>query len=188
MPIARLGLAAPAALEGPIPTHLAFLRAVNVGGTGKLAMAELRGLCEAVGLGAVRTYIQSGNVVLDSDRDPAEVAAVLEQAVAVHTGRRHLVVVRSPEQVAAALRANPFPALDPARVLVVLLDHAPLPEAVEGWPTPGGEQLALRGRELFVAFPDGMGRSRLKVPFADRGTGRNVRTLRAVLGWVGEGG
>lgn len=67
--------------------HVALLRAVNVGGTGKLPMADLKALCEACGFTCVRTYIASGNVVLCDPRSPAQVKALLENALAQYAGK-----------------------------------------------------------------------------------------------------
>ncbi len=164
-----------------MPTHIALLRAINVGGTGKLPMAELRRLCESLGFAKVRTYIQSGNVVFDTRLSAARAKATLEAALEARLGRRHAAIVRSPAQLADVERDNPFRDADPARVLVVFLDAPPLHDAVKGWRIPGREQLHLAGRELFIHFAEGMGRSKLKVPFADIGTARNLNTIRAIL-------
>jgi uncharacterized protein (DUF1697 family) len=164
-----------------VPIHIALLRAVNVGGTGKLPMADFRALCVALGLQDVQTYIQSGNLVARSPLGAPKVKQALEGALAKRLGKPCQVVLRSPAQLQAALEALPFPDAAPNRVLVVLLDAPPPADALQGWKIPGREELRLIGRELFIHFPDGMGKSRLKVPFADSGTGRNLNTLRALL-------
>jgi uncharacterized protein (DUF1697 family) len=73
---------------------------------------------------------------------------------------------------------NPFPAAAPRQVLVLFLDEAPPSDALETVVAPGQERLALRGREIFIHFPEGMGPSKLKVPFQKVGTGRNLNTVR----------
>ena len=162
-------------------TYIALLRAVNGGGTGKLPMAELRTLAGAAGCTAVRTYIQSGNLVCGWRGTAAGLKQALEAALAARMGKPVGVMVRTPDELAAVVSANPFPEAAPAQLQVVFLDRAPAPGALEGWPIPGRERLALRGRECFVHFPDGMGASTLKVPFAAEGTGRNLNTVRALL-------
>ena len=164
-----------------MPTHIALLRAINVGGTGKLPMADLRALCGDLGFANVRTYIQSGNVVFESRLAAARAKAALEGALEARLGRRHAVLLRSVAELEGVERRNPFPAADPKRLLVVFLDAPPPRGALDGWKIPGREQLRLDGRELFIHFPDGMGTSKLKVPFADVGTGRNLNTVRALL-------
>ena len=162
-------------------THIALLRAVNVGGTGKLPMVELRALCEKLGFKAVRTYIQSGNVVFSSALDAAKAKAQLEQALATKLGKPCRVIIRTGKELAYVVAANPFPEAEPNRLIVVFLDDAPPKGSLTDWKIPGSERLALLGRELFIHFPDGQGTSKLKVPFADTGTGRNLNTVRTLL-------
>lgn len=164
-----------------MPTHIALLRALNVGGTGKLPMAELRTLCEKAGLKDVRTYIQSGNVVVTSPLKPEQVKAKVEKALEARLGKHHRVLVRSLGELEKTEASNPFPDVEPNRLLVVFLDDAPPKSALKDVKIPANERLELRGREIFIHFPDGMGQSKLKVPFADVGTGRNLNTVRALI-------
>jgi uncharacterized protein (DUF1697 family) len=158
-------------------TFIALLRAINVGGTGKLAMAELVKLCEKAGFTDVKTYIQSGNVVFDSDATEAAVKAALEAALAKKIGKPVGVLLRRPAELERVLADNPFPQAPPAKVIVMFFD-AKLPKsALTGVRAPGNEELALHGRELYVHFPDGQGKSKLKLPFAAEGTGRNLNTI-----------
>jgi uncharacterized protein (DUF1697 family) len=92
-----------------LTAFVALLRAVNVGGTGKLAMADLRRLCEAAGFEDVRTYIASGNVVFGARGTTAEIKGALEQVLAAHAGRRIRVAVRTAAEMQAVAAANPFP-------------------------------------------------------------------------------
>ncbi len=164
-----------------MPTHIALLRAINVGGTGKLPMADLRTLCETLGFHDVRTYIQSGNVVFTSALDAAKAKAKLEKALALRLGKPCRVLLRSRAELEAVDQHNPFPDAPPNRVIVMFLDEAPDKVAIVGVKTPGGEQLAPRGRELYIHYPDGQGVSKLKTPFADIGTGRNINTVRKLV-------
>ena len=164
-----------------MPTYIALLRAVNVGGTGKLPMADLRALAADAGCTDVRTHIQSGNLVAARTGTARQCQAALAAALAGRMGKPVGVLVRTAAEVEATLAAKPFPEAPPERVLVLFLDAAPAPDALAGWRIPGGERLAVVGRELFIHFPDGMGTSRLKIPFADVGTGRNLNTVRTLL-------
>ena len=164
-----------------MPTHIALLRAVNVGGTGKLPMAELRARCTALGFENVRTYIASGNLVLESKLAAAKVQATLERLVHEMLGKPAAVLMRSREELEALLAANPYKDAEGNRVLIVFLEKAPPKDALNGWKIPGDEQLTLIGRELFIHFPSGQGSSKLKVPFQDIGTGRNLNTVRTLL-------
>lgn len=169
-------------------TLVALLRAVNVGGTGKLPMAELRALCERAGFTGVRTYIQSGNVVLRSRIGPEKARAVLERGVGVALGKPAQVMIRTADELEAVMERNPFPDAAPGQLLVVFLHDAPPAGTIAGWRIPGRERLELLGRELFIHFPDGMGRSKLKIPFADVGTGRNLNTVRTLVAMARETG
>lgn len=158
-------------------TRVALLRAVNVGGTGKLAMADLARLCEQAGLRRPRTYIQSGNVVFDSDAAEDVVKATLEAALAAHVGKPVGVVVRDADALDRVVADNPFPGEPPSRVIVMFYDAAVPPSVVAATPTPGGERLVAHDREIYVLYPNGQGASKLKAPHADRGTGRNLNTV-----------
>jgi uncharacterized protein (DUF1697 family) len=164
---------------------IALLRAVNVGGTGKLPMAELRALCEQHGFEDVRTYIQSGNVVFVSALAKDEVKAMLEAALAEKMGKPVGVLLRTRAELKAAYDHNPFPDADPKQVIVLFLDEKPKKGALDGVVIPGSERLELRGRELFIHYPDGQGSSKLKVPFAQVGTGRNLNTVAALIELAG---
>ena len=167
-------------------TLIALLRAVNVGGTGKLPMAELRKLCADAGFSDVRTYIQSGNVVLRTRGSAASAKTKLEKALAAKLGKPCQVLVRTAEELEATVKGNPFPEAAPNQLLILFLDDAPPKDALKGWKIPGRERLAVRGRELFAQFPDGMGSSKLKVPFADIGTGRNLNSVRKLIAMTQE--
>lgn len=158
-----------------------LLRAINVGGTGKLPMADLRALCTKVGLKGVRTYIASGNVVCDSPFSLAATKAKVEKALAAKLGKPAAVIIRTADELDEVIAANPFPKAEPNRLLITFLDAAPPKDAIKGWPIPADEALALKGRELFIHFPNGMGQSKLKVPFAKEGTGRNLNSVKALL-------
>ena len=90
-----------------LTTHVALLRAVNVGGTGKLPMSDLKDICEELGFGAVRTYIASGNVVFTSRKPEAAVKAALEKRLEAHAGKPVGVLVRAVRGGRAPLRLLP---------------------------------------------------------------------------------
>ena len=124
-------------------TCIVLLRAVNVGGTGKLPMAGLRAMCEAIGFEDVRTYIASGNVVLHSAHGGKQVKALLEKELTRYAGKPVGVLVRTPEEMAAVLAANPFPGAAPNRNVVIFLDAAPTFDALETVSHRNGEEIAL---------------------------------------------
>lgn len=168
-------------MGGLMKAYVALLRAINVGGTGKLPMAELRALCEGCGFKDVSTYIQSGNVVFRSKLAESGVKRTLEQALARKMGKPFGALIRTGAELEAVLAGNPFPKAAPARVLVLFLDAPPPADCLDKVVIPGSEELALRGRELFMFFPDGMGQSKLKVPLQKVGTARNLNTVTQLV-------
>ena len=164
-------------------TWIALLRAVNVGGTGKLPMADLRALCAKAGFENVRTYIASGNVVLHSAGDEARVRQALEDALQAHAGKPVGVQVRSAIELRAALAANPFADSPPNRVVAIFLDAAPPTDALERVQGRQGERIALGRREIYVDYrdADGMRDSKLQIPAARAGTARNMNTVARLV-------
>ncbi len=158
--------------------YVALLRAINVGGTGKLGMSDLRALCEEAGFDRPRTYIQSGNVVFGSRLPEAKVKAKLEKALAAKMGKPFGVLVRTGAELDAVLKQNPFKKAPPNRVIVSFLDDTPPRNVLDDLVIPGKEVVKVLGREIFVHYPDGMGQSKLKLPFAKAGTGRNLNTVK----------
>jgi uncharacterized protein (DUF1697 family) len=157
--------------------YVALLRAVNVGGTGKLPMAELRKMCGKAGFGRVETYIASGNVVFESKAKPAAVKAELESRLRAHLGKPIGVVVRTAAEMAVLLRANPFSHAEPKHTYAIFLDTRPPRDALQRATGRTDETMALGEREIFVQYPSGMGRSRLRIPAAKAGTARNMNTV-----------
>lgn len=164
-----------------ITTHVALLRAVNVGGTGKLAMADLRALCVDAGFADVRTCIASGNVVLRSAMNTAQVKLTLEAALARHAGKPVGVLVRTGAEMAAVVMANPFPDAAPNRAMVIFLDAAPPADSVEKARHLQNEEIVLGKREIYVHYGDGMADSRLVIPAAAQGTARNLNTVARLV-------
>jgi uncharacterized protein (DUF1697 family) len=158
-------------------TYVALLRAVNVGGTGKLPMAELKAMCEAAGFTQVRTYIASGNVVFAAKGTEAQVKAALEAKLEAYAGKKVGVLVRTPDEMEAVLADNPFPDKAPNRTVAIFLDEAPLPDALDNATGLNGEELRLGRREIYVHYGDGMADSKLKIPAAAAGTARNMNTV-----------
>jgi uncharacterized protein (DUF1697 family) len=162
-------------------TYAALLRAVNVGGTGKLPMAELRELCMAAGFEDVRPYIASGNVVLRSASTEKQVKAVLQAALARRAGKPAGVLVRSAAGMAAVLAANPFPKAAPDRTVAIFLDKPPPADALDTVGGRNGEDIAFGKREIYVHYGDGMADSKLRIPAAITGTARNVNTIARLV-------
>jgi uncharacterized protein (DUF1697 family) len=161
---------------------VALLRAVNVGGTGKLPMSELKAFCEEAGFAGVKTFIASGNVVFTSKLSEAKVKAALERRLLAYAGKPVGVMVRTADEMAAVAAANPFGDRPGNRVVAIFLDAPPPPDAIERAAGRKDEQLALGKREIYVSYGDGMGESRLRIPAAASGTARNMNTVTKLAG------
>jgi uncharacterized protein (DUF1697 family) len=157
--------------------YVALLRAVNVGGTGKLAMATLAAICTDAGFTAVKTYIASGNVVFKSAARPAKVKAELEARLSAYATKPIGVVVRTSAEMAQIRMANPFPKAAPNRTVAIFLDAPPPPDALAHAVGRRNEEIRLGEREVYVHYPDGMARTKLTIPAVKNGTMRNMNTV-----------
>ena len=165
---------------------IALLRAVNVGGTGRLPMSDLKQLCVASGFASVRTYIASGNVVLRSPLSEARLKAALEKKLHTYAGKPVGVMIRGAKEIAEVLKRNPFPRGAPNRVVAIFLDRPPPRDALANVSGLKDEKLAPGKREIYVHYGDGMGRSRLKIPAAAAGTARNINTVTRLAAMAAE--
>ena len=165
---------------------VALLRAVNVGGTGKLPMSDLRALCEELGFGAVRTFIASGNAVFTSRKSEAAIKAALEKQLAAYAGKPVGVLVRSAAEMAQVLSDNPFPKAAPNRVMALFLDRAPPADTLAGLRGRRDEQIQLGRREIYIHYGQGMGTSKLVIPAAKTGTARNMNTVATLAKMAAE--
>lgn len=162
-------------------TYIALLRAVNVGGTGKLPMAELRAFCEDAGFQDVRTYIASGNVVFRSAMTAARAKAALETRLTAYAGKPVGVLVRTGQEMAQVLAGNPFPDAAPNRTVAIFLEDAPLVRALADVRHRKDEQIVLGAREIYVHYGDGMADSKLVIPAAKTGSARNMNTVAKLV-------
>jgi uncharacterized protein (DUF1697 family) len=157
--------------------YVALLRAVNVAGTGKLLMAELRAMGEDCGFADVRTFIASGNLLFASERSEAEVKAMLEEKLAVYAGKHVPILVRTARQLSAVIASNPFPDAHPSRHLVYFHDTPPPSDVIAQCRDIAGERLALLGRELHVDYGDGIRHTKLKIPGKNEHTARSINSV-----------
>ena len=156
---------------------VALLRAINVGGTGKLPMTDLKAMCEAAGFRSIRTYIASGNVVFESERSATAVRKELEERLLTYAGKPVTVMVRTAAEMAEVLARNPFPHAPANRTVAIFLDAAPPTTALDSVSGRVDEEVALGRREIYVYYGANMGQSKLKIPAAKSGTMRNMNTV-----------
>ena len=163
---------------------IAMLRGVNVGGHNKISMDGLREICRSLKLRNPQTYIQSGNVVFGTtERDVTRIARRIEDAIEKNLSFRPHVILRTTTDMREVIGRNPFTGrsgLDPAKLNISFLADTPSADVRERLLSlkVGPEELKIEGRELYIYFPDGMGRSKL-VPVLDR----TLKTPATVRNW-----
>jgi uncharacterized protein (DUF1697 family) len=171
-----------------MPTYIATLRAINLGSHNRIAMADLRGMCEKLGLEDPRTLVVSGNLVFRSSSGSSDkLEQLLEAASTKHLGVTTDYFVRSAKEWQAIIAANPYAAAakaDPARVVMMCLRDAPSAATVKELQAriKGRETVAAKGKQAYFVYPDGQGRSALTITmiekaFGTRGTARNWNTV-----------
>lgn len=169
-------------------TCIALLRGINITGHRKLPMADLRDLCGGLGLADPETYIQSGNVLFESDLDTSSIEEAIRGAVADRFGYDISVLVRRPSLFEKIVNENPFAGRDPSFQHVTLLASAPdgdLAAAVEQG-AYGEDELVVRSDVAYVYCPNGYGRTKLNNNFLEArlrtvATTRNWRTVNKLL-------
>ena len=168
-------------------TCVALLRGINVGGHNRVAMQDLRALCERLGLEDVRSLLQSGNLVFRSaNRDTQALERRLEQEAGRRLGLQVAFFVRTADEWASLVRKNPFrdeAERDPAHLQAVPMKWAPKPAAVAELRAAitaikGPEQVEARGRDAYFYYPAGMGRSKLTLALIEKTLGGNPGTAR----------
>ncbi len=164
--------------------YVLLLRGINVGGRNKLSMAELRRLCESIGCTDVATYIQSGNVVLDSALTADDLCHQVQAAITAAVGFTPTAVLRRPVDLDRVVQTHPFPDADGDKIHVGFMSSPPSKKAVADLADVDHppEEFAVRGAEIYLHLPNGMGRSKLAtVPFEKRlGVAITMRNWRTV--------
>ncbi|WP_224367990.1 DUF1697 domain-containing protein [Hyalangium versicolor] len=171
--------------------YIALLRGINVGGNKKVPMAQLRALMEGLGYTGISTLLQSGNAVFTSkEKSSAKVIKQLEAAIAEEFGFEVSVVLRTRDELAAAIQANPLPGAeeDPSHFLVTFLSAMPEPKRLQAI-NPAAylpDEFRAVGREIYARFPNGIGTSKLATVFTEAKlgvvpTGRNWNTVKKLL-------
>jgi uncharacterized protein (DUF1697 family) len=169
-------------VSSKLKTYICFLRGINVGGRTMLPMRELKTLCEKLGFERVRTYIQSGNVMLESPLTEGALTKELETALQKKMGKRIPVALRTIDELDDVLKKNPFHKEEPAKVGVMFFAKHVQKGFLDGVSTSTGEEVKIGKREVYIHYPNGMGRSKLKLPKeAVEGTVRNINTVRKLI-------
>jgi uncharacterized protein (DUF1697 family) len=178
-----------------VDRRVLLLRGINLGPNRRVPMAELRELLAGAGFDDVRTYVQSGNVVVSSDEPPVELERRVERLLAERFGFEVAVLARTRQELAAVVDRNPLAdvATEPKRYQVSFLD-AELPDGVAeqlAAAAAPAERFVCNGRELYAWHPEGVARSKLWNQLAGSGLGvkataRNWKTVETLLGMADE--
>ena len=166
--------------------YVALVRAVNVGGTGKLAKEELKAMGEACGFEKVRTFINSGNLLFTSELAESAVKKRVEDQLADHFGRPVPAFVRTAWELAEAVEMNPFGDDRPSRVMAHFIDEDPAQAMIDEARDVAGERLALGPRLIYVSYGDGIGKTKLKLPAVKQGTARNMNSVGKIAELLAE--
>lgn len=149
-----------------MPRYIALLRGINVGGNKKVPMAQLRALMEGLGYTGVATLLQSGNAVFTcKEKSPAKVVKQLEAAIAQEFGFEVAVVLRTRDELAAVIQANPLAGAEdaPSQFLVTFLSDVPDPKKLAAIEPMAylPDEFRVVGREIYARFPNGIRDSKL---------------------------
>lgn len=166
--------------------YAALLRAVNVAGTGKLPMSELKRMGEECGFSQVRTFIASGNLLLVSDLPEGKVEALVTRKVADYFGKAVPVFVRSAAQMKALAEGNPFTDDKPSRVMAHVIARPATQDMLDGAKNVDGERMALGPRAIYVSYGEGIGKSKLQLPAVAQGTARNMNSVAKMADLLAE--
>ena len=171
-------------------TCVALLRGINVGGKNKVQMGELRSLFEDLGYDNVRSYLQSGNVVFDSGSSSKRLSAEIEDAVSKIFGIKLSVLIRTQRELKDIVEGNPFSTKGdhPTSLHVMFLADRSSSQAVKGLDLDRSppDEFKVRGREIYLWYPKGSGRSKLTIDYFERALGtrataRNWNTVVRLL-------
>ncbi len=175
-----------------MPAIVSLLRAVNVGGHASIKMADLRALYESLRFKDVQTYVQSGNVVFRTDeKDLPKLAKRIQTAIEKRFSVKPGVMLRTAEEMRDVVARNPFAkrrGIEPAKLLAYFLEDKLSAEAsaqLRELPL-SSEELTPSGKELFIYFSNGMGKSKLPWGKLEKictrpGTGRNWNSVTKLL-------
>lgn len=169
-------------------TRIVFLRAINVGGTAKLPMADLREIATQLGATNVRSYIQSGNLICDVSGSADAFDRALEVAIENGFGFFHEAISRSPAEIRAALDAHPFDVFEPKFSYITFLAEPPTDEAIARAQEieTGDDVWTVTGDDMHIRYAEGAGRAQMSAAKIGKvlgvpGTARNLNTVGKLL-------
>lgn len=159
--------------------YVALLRGVNLVGNSTLKMADLKMIADELGLKNARTYIASGNLLFASDEPEERLRRLLEGRLRAHMAKDVRVMLRNADEMAEAVRRNPFTDAAGNRVQAFFMNQPPPKDLLETVRNKADDERVAAGvREVYVAYGEkGIGKSRLRIPATEAGTARNMNTV-----------
>lgn len=175
-----------------MPVLISMLRGVNVGPHNRIKMDELRALYESLKFEDPRTYVQSGNVIFRTkEKSSPQLAKKIQDAIGKKFGCRPEVILRTTEEMRRAIAASPFTKrkeIEPGKLLVTFLAAEPPHEALAAIESLKShpEEIHLKGREMYIYFPNGIGTSKLPWSQVEKhlkvtGTARNWNSVMKMM-------
>ncbi|RYE25097.1 MAG: DUF1697 domain-containing protein [Sphingobacteriales bacterium] len=169
--------------------YIAFLRAINVSGHNIIKMEDLRKLWALPGIGNVKTYIQSGNVVLDATHEVAKLLKHLSKPLKEHTGNDIEIMLRTVDELKAVVKTNPFKTIPSDHTLyITFLNEVPAKDAAKQLEGKSNEvdQFKIKGREVYALVDKRAPKSQFSNMFVEKqlklpATGRNMNTVEKML-------
>lgn len=175
----------PKEIGDTMTVFISLLRGVNVGGNKRIKMEALRALYEQLGLSGAQALLQSGNVVFKSDQtDRERLTRQIETGIEQTFGFHSKTILRSVDELNDVIAHNPYRAegeAEPSKLLVMFLGGAPDPAGVDSilQAHRGPEKFEMSGQEIYVYYPDGMGRSTLDRTLNEK----RLKTLATARNW-----
>ena len=163
-----------------------LLRAVNVGGTGKLPMAELRKICGDIGVANAKTLLASGNVIFETELSNEQAHEKLSAKLEEFFGTRIGLFILDAAQMTTIERANPFPDHNGSQIGVLFVDELPTKEECQTAKNLVDEVIEIGTGVIYIKYPNGMGQSKLVAPKAKSGTMRNMNTVAKLSALLNE--
>ncbi len=176
-----------------MPTHVALLRGINLGGRNKVAMADLREIVSSLGHADVATYIQSGNVVFTSpDTDTGQLADALEEQISQRLGLRPSVMVLTRDELNQMIADNPYPQEPNPKFVHAIVRRSKMSAAgiaavaaaqKRANDKGSNDEATVIGRALYLHTPDGFGRSELAIQLTKPATARSPDPAGTARNW-----
>lgn len=165
--------------------YIVLLRGINVSGKNKLPMQDLRELLSELRYENVQTYIQSGNIILDSEKEKSVLEKEIKAGIKSKFGYDVPVIARTVKGIEIAIQGNPYPVDNEKVVAVIFLSDVTTKTDLE-INRAEEDQFTILKDVVYIYCPNGFGRSKLTISVFEKklevsATSRNWRTTKKLL-------